>query len=79
LGALGLPNQFEHPAHRRHVDMALAGAAAAGKPCGIVPHGPHDAASLFERGFRFVAASTDFGLMRRAALAEIAALAKALG
>lgn len=77
-GALGLPNQFDNPEHRRYVDMALAGAAAAGKPCGIVPHGPYDAASLFARGFRFVSASTDFALMRRAALAEIAGLVKVL-
>jgi len=78
-GALGTPNRFENPEHRRCVDLALAGATAAGKPCGIVPYGPYDAASLFKRGFRFVSASTDFGLMRRAALAEIAAIAPARG
>jgi 4-hydroxy-2-oxoheptanedioate aldolase len=78
-GALGRPNDFENPEHRRLVDLALAAATKAGKPCGIVPHGSHDAASLFKRGFRFVAASTDFSLMRRAAIAEIEGIKPARG
>jgi 4-hydroxy-2-oxoheptanedioate aldolase len=78
-GSMGIPNQFENPEHRKLVDAAVAGAKRAGKPIATVPHGPHDAASLFARGFRFVIASTDFGLMRRAAVQEIAAIEKARG
>lgn len=70
-GAMGIPGQFDHPDHRKLVDAALAAAAKAGKPCAIVPHGRHDAASLFRRGFAFVIASTEYALMRRAGAAEV--------
>jgi 4-hydroxy-2-oxoheptanedioate aldolase len=78
-GSMGIPGKFEDKGHRALVDKALAAAKAAGKPCGIVPHGPHDAASLFARGFDCVVGSTDYGLMRRAAIEEVASVRGRIG
>jgi 2-keto-3-deoxy-L-rhamnonate aldolase RhmA len=77
-GSMGIPGQFDHPDHRKAMDAILAAATKAGKPCCTVPHGRHDTASLFARGFSFVLASTEYSLMRRAALAEVAEARKAM-
>lgn len=70
-GSLGIPQEFENPILTAAIDRILAEAAKAGVPVGTVPHGPWDARKLFARGFRFVMASTEFALMRRAAKAEL--------
>jgi 4-hydroxy-2-oxoheptanedioate aldolase len=78
-GSLGIPGQFENPKHRAAMDAILAAGKRAGKPVATVPHGSHDTASLFARGFDCVIASTEYTLMRRAAAAEIADARKAMG
>jgi 4-hydroxy-2-oxoheptanedioate aldolase len=70
-GSLGLFQKFDDPGLTRAIDAILDGARAANVPVGTVPHGPWDAKRLFARGFRFVMASTEFALMRRAAKAEL--------
>jgi len=77
-GSMGITGEFDHPDHRKAMDGILAAATKAGKPCCTVPHGKHDTASLFRRGFSFILASTEYTLMRRAAIAEVAEARKAM-
>jgi 4-hydroxy-2-oxoheptanedioate aldolase len=70
-GSLGLFQKFDDPGMTRAIDAILEAARAENVPVGTVPHGPWDARKLFARGLRFVMASTEFALMRRAAKAEL--------
>jgi 2-keto-3-deoxy-L-rhamnonate aldolase RhmA len=70
-GSLGIPQRFDDPVLTRAIDRVLAEAAKENVPVGTVPHGKWDPKALFARGFRLVAGSTEFSLMRRAAKAEL--------
>jgi 4-hydroxy-2-oxoheptanedioate aldolase len=78
-GSMGIVGQFDHPDHLAAMDRILAAATKAGKPCCTVPYGKFSTAALFQRGYSFVIASTEYTLMRRSALAEIADAKKAMG
>jgi 2-keto-3-deoxy-L-rhamnonate aldolase RhmA len=56
----------------RAIDKIIADARKSNVPVGTVPHGPWGAKKLFARGMRFVAGTTEFGLMRRGAKADLA-------
>ncbi len=71
-GSLGVPQNFESPVLERAIDKIIADARKSNVPVGTVPHGPWDARKMFARGMRFIAGTTEFGLMRRGAKADLA-------
>lgn len=71
-GSLGKLRAFADPEVRATIARSEAGIRAAGKPMGTVPHGERGPAELFEAGYAMVAGSSDAGLLRAAARAEVA-------
>jgi 4-hydroxy-2-oxoheptanedioate aldolase len=76
--SLGILGKFEHPdfvsATRRTTQAALS----RGKHCGILLPSPQDIRRYFDMGFRFVAASSDAGLLNSAATSLVQSLQKEL-
>jgi 2-keto-3-deoxy-L-rhamnonate aldolase RhmA len=50
--SLGVPGQMGHPLHRAAVEQVFAGAAAAGKPVGVLATSIEDARQLLAEGYR---------------------------
>jgi 4-hydroxy-2-oxoheptanedioate aldolase len=73
-GSIGLLEKLDRPEVDTLVRKAEAGVRSAGKPLGSVPSARRDSAGLFADGYALVAGGGDSGLLRQAALADVAAV-----
>lgn len=64
--ALGIPGDFENPAHRAAVERVLAACRAAGKPCFMFCGSGQEAAEYFARGFDSATVGLDISVMQDA-------------
>jgi 4-hydroxy-2-oxoheptanedioate aldolase len=64
--ALGIPRQYEHPDFLAALDAVVAAATAAGIPAGILAPDAVSASRHIDRGFRFIALSSDSVLLSAA-------------
>jgi 2-dehydro-3-deoxyglucarate aldolase/4-hydroxy-2-oxoheptanedioate aldolase len=64
--ALGCPRQYDHPDFLAALGAVVAAASAAGIPAGILAPDAESAARHIDRGFRFIALSSDSVLLSTA-------------
>jgi 2-dehydro-3-deoxyglucarate aldolase/4-hydroxy-2-oxoheptanedioate aldolase len=64
--ALGIPRQYDHPEFLAALDAVIAAANAAGIPAGILAPDSESAGRHIDRGFRFIALSSDSVLLSTA-------------
>ena len=72
--SLGIPGQFEHPDYVDAVDRIARAASDNGISLGRMVEGAGEGATLFARGFDFIAVGTDTQLYANALRAELTAL-----
>jgi 2-dehydro-3-deoxyglucarate aldolase/4-hydroxy-2-oxoheptanedioate aldolase len=74
--ALGIPRQFDHPDFVAALDRVLAAGKAAGIATGILAANVESARAFRERGFHFIALSSDSVLLATTIQASLAAITK---
>jgi 2-keto-3-deoxy-L-rhamnonate aldolase RhmA len=72
-GTIGRFGELAHPELLAVIERAETAVKAAGKKLGGIPFGGFSAQDLYNRGYDMVLAATDVGLLRDAALADVAA------
>lgn len=72
--ALGVPGEITNPRIESAIDRVIRTAAAAGVATGIIAADPAAARRWIERGIRYIAYSSDLGLLAGAAGAALAAI-----
>lgn len=72
-GSIGRLGQLDHPDVRKLVEDCEARLGRSGKPLGTVPSAMRTVPELFAAGYSVVAGAVDAMLLRKAALADVAA------
>ena len=70
--SLGRPADFDDPRHKELMARVEAAVKKAGIYLGTTPYGGHGPGALFERGFDLIVGKADVGMLRDAALEQLA-------